>query len=145
MLDTLHSPSSSYPPPPHTHLPSVKIPVPTTPPLLLFILSLLPFYLFFIIFIISLSLIPYYLSFPSKSFPCLPSLRHILFFFLLCSLLPMFLSISLVLFNPLSTPWALVHKTTYAPKIYTALCIMLLIRGSIHYLGLGRGLGPWGV
>jgi hypothetical protein len=30
--------------------------------------------------------------------------------------------------------WALVHKSTYAPMIYTALCII--------YLGKWRGLGP---
>jgi hypothetical protein len=29
---------------------------------------------------------------------------------------------------PKPTSWALVHKTTYAPMIYTALCIMFWMR-----------------
>ncbi len=38
--------------------------------------------------------------------------------------------------------WVLVHKTTYAPIIYTALCIMFgcVI---IYYLGKWEGVGPW--
>jgi hypothetical protein len=37
--------------------------------------------------------------------------------------------------------WALVHKTTYAPVIYTALCIMFWIR-AYPYLGKWGMLGP---
>jgi hypothetical protein len=36
--------------------------------------------------------------------------------------------------------WALVHKTTYAPMIYAALCIMFWMRA---YLLLGRMGGGW--
>ena len=38
--------------------------------------------------------------------------------------------------------WALVHKTTYAPMIYTALCIMFGYM-HIHYLGKWEGVGLW--
>ncbi len=37
--------------------------------------------------------------------------------------------------------WPLVHKTTYEPMIYTALCIMFRCV-HIHYLGKLGGLGP---
>ncbi len=38
--------------------------------------------------------------------------------------------------------WALVHKTTYSPMIYTSLCIMFWMRAyPITWAG-GRGLGP---
>jgi hypothetical protein len=36
--------------------------------------------------------------------------------------------------------WALVHKTTYAPRIYTALCIMFWMRA---YPLLGKWEGGW--
>jgi hypothetical protein len=39
---------------------------------------------------------------------------------------------------PKSHPWALVHQTTYAPMIYTALCVMLLMQPSKW-----DGVGPW--
>ncbi len=43
-------------------------------------------------------------------------------------------------------PWnhlsVLVHKTTYAPMIYTALCIMLLMRAVSITGASRRGLGP---
>ncbi len=38
---------------------------------------------------------------------------------------------------------ALVNKTTYAPMIYTALCIMFWGSVHIHYLGNWEGVGPW--
>ncbi len=38
--------------------------------------------------------------------------------------------------------WALVHKTTYAPKIYTSLCVMLLMQAASITWASGRGLGP---
>jgi hypothetical protein len=41
-----------------------------------------------------------------------------------------------------SQGWALVHKTTYAPMIYTALCVMLLMRAAYITRASGRGLGP---
>ncbi len=41
-----------------------------------------------------------------------------------------------------ATLWALVPKTTYAPKIYTALCVMLLIQAASITWASGRGLGP---
>jgi hypothetical protein len=37
---------------------------------------------------------------------------------------------------------ALVHKTTYAPMIYTALCIMFWMRCISITWASGRGLGP---
>jgi hypothetical protein len=41
--------------------------------------------------------------------------------------------------------WALVHKTTYAPMIYSALCIMFWMRATLHlhYLGKWEGVGLW--
>ncbi len=38
-----------------------------------------------------------------------------------------------------SLSWALVHKTTYAPMIYTVLCVMLLMQAAWTS---GRGLSP---
>jgi hypothetical protein len=39
--------------------------------------------------------------------------------------------------------WALVHKTTYAPMIYTALCIMFWMRAyPLSTWASRRGLGP---
>ncbi len=38
--------------------------------------------------------------------------------------------------------WALVHKTTYAPMIYTVLCIMFWMR-AYPFLGKWEGVGPW--
>ena len=35
-----------------------------------------------------------------------------------------------------------IHKTTYAPMIYTALCIMLLMRAASITWASGKGLGP---
>jgi hypothetical protein len=43
---------------------------------------------------------------------------------------------------PESHPWALVHKTTYAPMIYTALCVMLLMWATSISWASGRGSGP---
>jgi hypothetical protein len=40
------------------------------------------------------------------------------------------------------TSWALVHKTTYAPMIYTALCIMFWMR-AYPLLGQVGGVVPW--
>ncbi len=37
--------------------------------------------------------------------------------------------------------WALVHKTTYAPMIYTALCIMFWM--CAYSLLCQEGVGPW--
>jgi hypothetical protein len=39
--------------------------------------------------------------------------------------------------------WALVHKTTYAPMIYTALCIMFWIRAYPLHPLLGQVGGGW--
>jgi hypothetical protein len=41
---------------------------------------------------------------------------------------------------PKSHPWTLVH--TYAPMIYTSLCVMLLMRAASITWASGRGLGP---
>jgi hypothetical protein len=38
--------------------------------------------------------------------------------------------------------WALVHKTTYAPMIYTALCIIFWMRAYPLLGQVGGGLGP---
>ncbi len=38
--------------------------------------------------------------------------------------------------------WALVHKTNYAPMIYSALCFMLLMWVASITWASGRGLGP---
>jgi hypothetical protein len=38
--------------------------------------------------------------------------------------------------------WALVHKTTYTPMIYTALCVMLFMRAASITRASGRGSGP---
>jgi hypothetical protein len=40
--------------------------------------------------------------------------------------------------------WALVHKSTYAPMMYSymALCIMLLMQAASITWASGRGLGP---
>jgi hypothetical protein len=37
--------------------------------------------------------------------------------------------------------WALVHKTTYAPMVYTAPCVMLLMRAASITWARGRGMG----
>ncbi len=36
----------------------------------------------------------------------------------------------------------LVHKTNYAPMIYTALCVMFLMQAASITWASGRGLGP---
>jgi hypothetical protein len=43
---------------------------------------------------------------------------------------------------PLYTPWALVHKTIYAPMIYTSLYVIIFdaCRSSLSQVGGG---GPW--
>jgi hypothetical protein len=38
--------------------------------------------------------------------------------------------------------WPLVHKTTYAPMIYTAPCVMLLMRAASLTWASGMGLSP---
>jgi hypothetical protein len=38
--------------------------------------------------------------------------------------------------------WALVHKTTYAPMIYTAPSVILLMGAASIMRASGRGLGP---
>ncbi len=45
-------------------------------------------------------------------------------------------------YGPWNPLWALVHKTTYAPMIYTALCVVLLMRAASTTWASGRGLGP---
>jgi hypothetical protein len=46
-------------------------------------------------------------------------------------------------YGPWNLPWGLlVQKTTCAPMIYTALCIMFGCI-HIHYLGKWEGVGPW--
>ena len=39
--------------------------------------------------------------------------------------------------------WALVHKTTYAPMIYTALCIMFWMLAYLELIGPQMALAYW--
>ncbi len=49
----------------------------------------------------------------------------------------------LPLYNPLKSPvGAHVHKTTYAPMLYTSLYVMFLMRADPFTWASGRGFGP---
>jgi hypothetical protein len=51
-------------------------------------------------------------------------------------------AVMLLTFTSAVHSWALVHKTTCGPMIYTAPCVMLLMRAAFFTVTSGRVFGP---